>query len=83
LKEKGINGVRDTLKILSFSSPVMFFYMGQDHEPKMRSQEWNHELIINKETIPDLVISNSSYRYFKHLGTGDTGRDVFKFTTSP
>jgi len=82
LKEKGINGVRDTLKILSFSSPVMFFDMGQDHEPKMRTQEWNHELIINKETIPDLVISNSGYRYFKHLGTGDTGRDVFKFTTS-
>ena len=83
LKEKGINGVCDTLKILSFSSPVMFFDMGQDHEPKMRTQEWNHELIINKETIPDLVISNSGYRYFKHLGTGDTGRDVFKFTASP
>ena len=83
LKEKGINGVRDTLKILSFSSPVMFFDMGQDHEPKMRTQEWNHGLIINKNTIPDLVTSNSKYRYFKHLGTGDTGRDVFKFTTSP
>jgi len=83
LKEKGINGVRDTLKILSLSSPVMFFDMGQDHEPKMRTQEWNHELIVNKDTIPDLVISNSNYTYFKHLGTGDTGRDVFKFTTSP
>lgn len=80
LKEKGINGVRDTLKILSSSSPVMFFDMGQDHEPKMRTQEWKHELIINKETIPELVISNSRYRYFS---TGDTGRDVFKFTTSP
>jgi len=83
LKEKGINGVRDTLKILSLSSPVMFFDMGQDHELKMRTQEWNHELILNKESIPDLVISSSRYRYFKYLGTGDTGRDVFKFTTSP
>jgi len=83
LKEKGIDGVRETLKMLSYSSPVMFFDMGQDHEPKMRTQEWNHEFIINKGTIPDLVISDSNYRYFKYLGTGDTGRDVFKFTTSP
>jgi hypothetical protein len=83
LKKKGINGVRDTLKILSSSSPAMFFDMRQDHEPKMRSQDWNHQLIMKKETISDLVISNSSYRYSKHLGTGDTGRDVFKFTTSP
>jgi SAM-dependent methyltransferase len=54
--------------------------MGQDNEKKMRLKEWNHGLTINKETIPDLVISNSKYRYFKHLGTGDTGRDIFKFT---
>lgn len=81
LKDKGENGVREALEILSSSSPVMFLDMGQDYEPKMRLKEWNHGLTINRDTIPDLVISNSKYRYFKHLGTGDTGRDVFKFTT--
>jgi SAM-dependent methyltransferase len=81
LKDKGENGVRETLEIVSSSSPVMFLDMGQDYEPKMRLKEWNHGLTINKDTIPDLVISNSKYRYFKHLGTSDTGRDVFKFTT--
>jgi len=81
LKNKGTNGVREALNILSSASPVMFLDMGQDYEPKMRLKEWNHGLTINKETIPDLVISNSKYRYFKHLGTGDTGRDIFKFTT--
>ena len=81
LKNKGTNGVREALNILSSASPVMFLDMGQDYEPKMRLKEWNHGLTINKDTIPDLVISNSKYRYFKHLGTGDTGRDIFKFTT--
>ena len=81
LKDKGIDGVRKALDILSSSSPVMFFDMGQDNEPKMRLEEWNHGLTINKDTILDLVISNSKYRYFKHLGTSYTGRDVFKFTT--
>ena len=81
LKNKGINGIREALDTLSSASPVMFLDMGQDNEPKMRLKEWNHGLTINKETIPDLVISNSKYRYFKHMGTGDTGRDVFKFTT--
>ena len=81
LKNKGIEGVREALDVLSASSPVMFFGMGQDHETKMRLKEWNHGLTINKDTIPDLVISNSKYRYFKHLGTSDTGRDIFKFTT--
>lgn len=81
LKNKGIKGVREALDILSSASPVMFLDMGQDNEPKMRLKEWNHGLTINKDTIPDLVISNSKYRYFKHLGTGDTGRDIFKFTT--
>jgi len=81
LKNKGINGIREALNILSSASPVMFLDMGQDNETKMRLKEWNHGLTINKETIPDLVISNSKYRYFKHMGKGDTGRDVFKFTT--
>ena len=81
LKNKGTNGIREALNILSSASPVMFLEMGQDYEPKMRLKEWNHGLTINKETIPDLVISNSKYKYFKHLGTGDTGRDIFKFTT--
>lgn len=81
LKDKGIDGVREALDMLSSSSPVMFFDMRQEPEPTMMLKEWNHGLIINKDTIPDLVISNSKYRYFKHLGTSDTGRDVFKFTT--
>jgi SAM-dependent methyltransferase len=81
LKNKGTNGVREALNILSSASPVMFLDMGQDNEAKMRLKEWNHGLTINKDTIPDLVISNSRYRYSKHLGTGDTGRDILKFTT--
>ena len=81
LKERGIYGVREALNTISSASPVMFFDMGQDYEPKMRLKEWNHGLTINKDTIPDLVISNSKYRYFKHLGISDTGRSVFKFTT--
>jgi len=81
LKDEGIDGVREALDLLSSCSPVMFLDMGQDNEPKMRLEEWNHGLTINKDTIPDLVISNSKYRYFKHLGTSDTGRDVFKLTT--
>jgi acetyltransferase-like isoleucine patch superfamily enzyme/ubiquinone/menaquinone biosynthesis C-methylase UbiE len=81
LKNKGTNGIREALNIVSSASPVMFLDMGQDNEPKMRLNEWNHGLTINAETIPDLVISNSKYKHFKHLGTGDTGRDVFKFTT--
>lgn len=81
LKNKGIKGVREALDILSSTSPVVFLDMGQENEPKMRLKEWNRGLTINKDTIPDLVISNSKYKYFKHLGTGDTGRDVFKFTT--
>ncbi|MFC1667674.1 methyltransferase domain-containing protein [Candidatus Omnitrophota bacterium] len=79
LKDRGMDGVRETLQLLSAQSPVMFFDMGQDNEPKMRTQEWTHGLTINKKTIPDLIISNSRYKYFRHLGTGDTGRDVFKF----
>ena len=81
LKDKGIDGVREALDLLSSSSSVMFLDMGQDNEPKMRLKEWNHGLTINKDTISDLVISNSKYRHFKHLGTSDTGREVFKFTT--
>ena len=81
LKDKGIDGVREALDVLSCSSSVMLFDMAQDNEPKMRLREWNHGLTVNKDTIPDLVISNSKYRYCKHLGMGDTGRDVFKFTT--
>jgi 2-polyprenyl-3-methyl-5-hydroxy-6-metoxy-1,4-benzoquinol methylase len=81
LKDKGENGVHEALETLSSASPVMFFDMGPDYEQKMRLKEWNHGLTINKDTIPDLVISNSKYRYFKHLGTSDSGRDVFKFTT--
>lgn len=80
LKDKGMSGVRKALNVLSSSAPLMFFDMGQDNEPKMKLREWNHGLTINKDTIPDLVISNSKYKHFKHLGTGDTGRDVFKFT---
>jgi SAM-dependent methyltransferase len=81
LKNKGMEGVREALDLLSSSSPVMFFGMGQDHEPKMRLKGWNHGLTINRDTIPDLIISNSKYRYVEHLGASDTGRDIFKFTT--
>jgi len=81
LKNKGTEGFREALDVLSAASPVMFFGMGQNHEPKIRLEEWNHGLTINKDTIPDLIISNSKYRYFKRLGTSDTGRDIFKFTT--
>ena len=80
LKNKGMAGAKQALDLISSSSPVMFFDMGQSNEPKMRSKVWNPlGLTLNKDTIPDLVLSNSKYRHFKHLGTGDTGRDVFKF----
>lgn len=81
LKNKGMAGLKQALGLISSSSPVMFFDMGQNNEPKMRSKAWNPlGLTLNRDTIPDLVLSNSKYRQFKHLGTGDTGRDVFKFT---
>lgn len=83
LKDKGIEGVREALDILCSASPVLFFDMGQDSEPKMRTQEWTRGLTINRETIPDLIISNSKYEYCQHLGTGDTGRDLFKFSRKP
>ena len=63
LKEKRINGVCEALDMISSSSSVMFFDMGQNYEPKMRLKEWNHGLTINKDTIPDLVISNSKYNF--------------------
>ena len=80
LKEEGINGVRKMLDLISSRSHVMFFDMGQDNEAKMRTQEWNHGITINRKTIPHFILSNSRFEYFKHLGTGDTGRDVFKFS---
>lgn len=80
LKDRGLVGVREAMELLSTTSPVLFFDMGQDNESKMRTQEWTHGLTINKETIPDLIIANSKYRYVEYLGTGDTGRDMFRFS---
>ena len=79
LKDKGIEGVKESLTLISVSSPVMFFDMGQNNEEKMRTEEWNHGMTIDKDTIPGLIIGNSGYTDFKHLGTSDSGRDVFKF----
>jgi len=81
LKGRGIEGVRDSLSRISSASPVMFMDMGQENEEKMRTQEWTHGRVINRETIPDLVISNSEYRDCDHMGTGDTGRDLFRFSS--
>ena len=81
LRKKGMNGVREALDIISTSSPTMFLDMGQEYKPKIMPREWNHGLTLNKDTIPELVISNSKYRYYKHLGIAEAGRDVFKFTT--
>jgi len=80
LKREGVNGFNKALDVISSSSPVMFLDMGQDHESKVNLKNWNHGLVINKSTIPDLVISNSKYKHCDHLGVGDTGRDVFKFS---
>ncbi|HOW42467.1 MAG TPA: methyltransferase domain-containing protein [Candidatus Omnitrophota bacterium] len=79
LKKDAPEGFKKALDTLSRAAPVMFFDMGQDNEPKMRSREWNHGLAINRKTIPDLVVRNSLFTHWKHLGTGDTGRDVYKF----
>lgn len=79
LKNEGLAGVSRCLALLSEAAPVMFLDSASDREEKMRTNAWNHGVQLNRESIPEIVLANSTFLKWRHLGTDSLDRDLFIF----
>lgn len=70
----GLKAAKVALDLISSATPVMFFVMR-----RMLVKEWKGGAITERKTIPDFILSNSSFERYSYLGNCGGGREVFKF----